>query len=74
MLLLGNIAYTKMVDCTAVTTAKTDNILLINANADQVFQELVEGMIRVADHEDCLFCEIMKCFCEKGADERFPGT
>ncbi|KIK26337.1 hypothetical protein PISMIDRAFT_676156 [Pisolithus microcarpus 441] len=44
----------KVFECWLCTAAETNNVLPWNAYAYEVLKKLIEGMVRVAHHEDCL--------------------
>lgn len=44
------------------------------ANIKEIFQELIEGMIRVTDDQDLLSSVIVESLCEQGTNEGLSGT
>ena len=45
-----------------------------DADANEIFEELVEGMVGVTYDEDRLGCVVVDRFREKGTDERLSST
>ena len=55
-------------------TAQTHDAFVRNADPQEIFKELIEGMIRVTNDEDGPAVEVMESFCDQCPNKRLSST